>query len=386
MAKTRLKNLLFAATIIGIMFALTQTAMAAGTFRTTNGVNIRSEAALDASVLRTVSVGSNVEVLEHNPAGWSRVRVGNTTGFIRSDFLEVPTGSRPATLRTTYGVNMRSEAALDASVLRVVDAGAKVEVLTHNPAAWSRVRVGGTEGFIRSDFLTTTGVQAPQSSTASSNANANSSTPAASTASVNMNHPVTLWTTANANVRSSASPDADVVTMLDEGTAVSVVALNPSAWARVQVNGATGYIRNDLLRGNVNNVELLEWSVVRGMLRDGQVVHITDVRTGRTYNVRIFTRGRHADVEAATQADSDTIRSLNGGNWSWDRRPVWVTFDGRTVAASINAMPHGRGAVQGNGMNGHICLHFLGSENHNGSTTSPRLHRAMVLEAFAAGG
>lgn len=388
--KSKLKTLLFTALTIGIMFALTQTVTATGTFtfRTTYGVNMRSEASMTASVLRTVDAGASVEILNHNPADWSRVRIGTTTGFIRSDFLIVPANSLPATFITTYGVNMRSGASIGTSVLRTIGSGVAVEVLEHNPADWSRVRVGGTTGFIRSDFLAIASVQSTQTSNTNSSVNSNTTTNASTGSNANTSvniTPVTLWTTANVNVRSSASPDAGVVTVLNEGTAVSVTALNPSAWSRVQVDNTVGYIRMDLLRGNAGNVELLEWSVVRNLLRDGQVLHITDVRTGISYNVRVFTRGRHADVEAVTQADSDIIRSINGGIWTWERRPVWVTFDGRTVAASINAMPHGQWSVQGNGMNGHICLHFLGSQNHNGSESSARRHHTNVLEAFAAG-
>jgi len=398
MIKNKLKTLLFTALTIGIIFALAQTAIAAGTitFRTTYGVNMRSEASTTANVLRTVDAGAVVEVLNHNPADWSRVRVGGTTGFIRSDFLAVPASSLPAAFTTTYGVNMRSSASTTASVLRTVDAGATVEVLNHNPADWSRVRVGGTVGFIRSDFLTIANVQATQGSTVTVNSTSTTNANVNSTATANVRPvnntntavdiaPVTLWTTASVNVRSSASLDASVITVLDEGTAVSVTALDSASWSRVQVGSIVGYIRMDLLRGNVDNVELLEWSIVRNLISNGQVLHITDVRTGISYNVRVFTRGRHADVEAVTQADSDIIRSINGGSWTWERRPVWVTFDGRTVAASINAMPHGQWSVQGNGMNGHICLHFLGSENHNGSESSARRHHANVLEAFAAG-
>jgi len=407
MLKNKLKTLMFTALMIGIVFALMQTAMAAGafTFRTTYGVNMRSGASQGASVVRTVDAGATVEVLSHNPDGWSRVRVGSTTGFIRSDFLFVPASSLPATFTTTSGVNMRSGASQDASVLRTVDIGATVEVLAHNPAGWSRVRVGSTTGFIRSDFLAISSVQPAQSSSGSSNSNAstnnsnnaNSAATAASTSSYNAANPttngnttvnvtpVTLWTTADVNVRSSASTNANIVTVLNEGTEVSATAVTSSAWSRVRVGNYSGYIRMDLLRGNTSNVELIEWSVVRNLISNGQVLHITDVRSGETYNVRVFTRGRHADVEAVTQADSDTIRRINGGSWTWERRPVWVTFDGRTVAASINAMPHGQFAVQGNGMNGHICLHFLGSENHNGSASSAARHQANVMEAFAAG-
>jgi len=132
-------------------------------------------------------------------------------------------------------------------------------------------------------------------------------------------------------------------------------------------------------------VELLSWSYVRhNVIRNGQPLLITDVRTGMTYQVAAFSQGNHADVETITGEDTELMRQAFGGRWTWDPRPVWVTVNGRTIAASINGMPHAGSTNGNNGMNGHVCLHFYGSRTHSGSRAHERDHQRAVQEAFRA--
>ena len=34
------------------------------------------------------------------------------------------------------------------------------------------------------------------------------------------------------------------------------------------------------------------------------------------------------------------MKSIYGGDWSWERRPVIITVNGRKLAASMAGMPH----------------------------------------------
>ena len=131
-------------------------------------------------------------------------------------------------------------------------------------------------------------------------------------------------------------------------------------------------------------VELLRWSYVRhNVIRNGEPLLITDVRSGITYWVAAFSQGNHADVEPITREDTELMRQAFG-RWTWDPRPVWVTIDGRTIAASINGMPHAGSTNSNNGMNGHICLHFYGSTTHSGARSHERDHQRAVQEALRA--
>jgi len=53
---------------------------------------MRSGPSTDASIVTTVGEGTRVEMLEHDPNGWSRVRVNGEEGYIRSDLLRAGGG------------------------------------------------------------------------------------------------------------------------------------------------------------------------------------------------------------------------------------------------------------------------------------------------------
>ena len=346
------------------MFILAQTALASETFRTTDGVNFRTGPSTDDEVISVVYPRVNVEVLEHDPAGWSMVRIDGTVGFIRSDFLMFPIGNTPATFRTTDGVNFRTGPSTDASIINTVLHGTSVDVLEHDPAGWSRVRIDGTTGFIRSDFLTKPIQVAAQ--------------PATSTAQTTM----VLFTSGDVRFRAGPSTDTNVIRVLSPGTAVNVISQGANGWTRGTVNGTTGYIRSDLLRTSNQNIEFLNWSEARNLIRNGVPMRVTDVRTGLSFNLQSFSKSGHADVEPLTQADTDTILRTRNGVWSWSARPVWVTIGNRTIAAALNGMPHAGSTISGNGMNGHLCLHFGGTVTNSKSYQANL--RAAVQEAFDA--
>jgi hypothetical protein len=133
-----------------------------------------------------------------------------------------------------------------------------------------------------------------------------------------------------------------------------------------------------------NGVELLPWSYVRTFLPTGVPLQVTDVRTGITYWMSAFSLGNHADVEPLTAADTAAMFLTYNSRWSWDTRPVWVRVGDRTIAASVNGMPHAGSTISGNNMNGHICMHFYGSRTHNRSLNHERSHQNSVREAFNA--
>jgi hypothetical protein len=151
-------------------------------------------------------------------------------------------------------------------------------------------------------------------------------------------------------------------------------------------------------------VELLDWwTGASKVFKIGMAAKVTDVKTGKTFNIVRTYGGNHADCEAKTAADAQKIKQIWGGSWSWVRRPVIVEVNGRRIAASIAAMPHagmdkspankyissrsggyGRGAnldkIKNNGMSGVIDVHFLNSRTH-GTNKVDSKHQAAVRAA-----
>lgn len=107
---------------------------------------------------------------------------------------------------------------------------------------------------------------------------------------------------------------------------------------------------------------------------------VTDVDTGLSFWVRRTQGTNHADCETLTPEDTAIMRSIYGGNWSWDRRAIVLTVSGRRIAASIAGMPHGNKYIPNNGMVGHFDIHFYGSKTH-GSNAINNWHQSMVQKA-----
>ena len=385
------RKIILVTLIIVFVFSFAQTSLATTnpTLVTRGIVNLRSAPSTDSdNVVGTIAEGVSVEVLVHDPTGWSRVRAIGTTGYIRSDLLTIPAGGRA---RTTGGVNVRAAASTESNILKVINADVSIEVLEHDPVGWSRVRVDGVTGFIRSDFISRTS-QSDLPGTPAANT-ATESTPAAATAPAAAQPAAQATASAAAtggqlrtfgsiNMRSGPSTNHDIIRTLPSGTAVTRVS-ETGDWTRVDADGTVGYIRSDLLRPPV---ELLEWSEVRQIMRNGVPIHVFDVRTGITFYIQSFSIGDHADVEPITVADTEAKLRSRDGTWSWNPRPVWVTIAGRTIAASLAGMPHDVSTIpySVNGVNGHFCLHFRGSTTTSTSQWYREHLQLAVTEAWEA--
>ena len=130
-------------------------------------------------------------------------------------------------------------------------------------------------------------------------------------------------------------------------------------------------------------VILLDW--FKGgseWLNKGAKFTVTDVRTGKSFRATRFGGWYHADSEPITKYDTSIIKSLEG--FSWNRRPIWVTYKGKTVAASMHTMPHMANPTESNGFDGHFCIHLLHSKVHANDKECSR-HQRCVQEAYRAG-
>ncbi|MCL2664115.1 MAG: SH3 domain-containing protein [Defluviitaleaceae bacterium] len=127
-------------------------------------------------------------------------------------------------------------------------------------------------------------------------------------------------------------------------------------------------------------VELVSWSAGKDILKRGTVATVTDVDTGKSFQIKVMSAGSHADVEPLTAADTATILEIRG-KFSFTPRAVWVTVDGRTIAASANGMPHSVSTIKGNNFNGHFCIHLKGSRNHYNNKEDAE-HQKMVQKAY----
>ncbi|MEJ8555412.1 peptidoglycan-binding domain-containing protein [Tepidibacter sp. Z1-5] len=115
---------------------------------------------------------------------------------------------------------------------------------------------------------------------------------------------------------------------------------------------------------------------------------VLDIYSGKSFKAKRTYGTNHIDAETINEYDTSVFKNIFGGNWSWNKRPVIVTYNGISLPASMAGMPHagndsapatayttwrsgnyGSGtnldAVKNNGMNGVFDIHFLGSKTHS---------------------
>lgn len=150
--------------------------------------------------------------------------------------------------------------------------------------------------------------------------------------------------------------------------------------------------------------EVLDW------FREGQYVFpigktgkLIDLETGKSFMVRRTIGASHSDTETLTAQDTQTMKEIFGGSWTWNRRSFILEVDARQFAVSVAGMPHagvdgvpflqnvdGRSdnwgygpnydAIPGNDMDGHFDVYFLNSLKHVDNELDPG-HQYSVMVA-----
>lgn len=125
--------------------------------------------------------------------------------------------------------------------------------------------------------------------------------------------------------------------------------------------------------------EFLTWDQVEDIFRKFDNARVIDFETGMSFLVQRRAGRNHADVQPLTAEDSAVMKTIYGGKWSWRRRAIIVEIGGHRLAASMNGMPHGAGAIANNDFAGHFCIHFRESKTH--ANEDNLAHQIMVWKA-----
>ena len=125
---------------------------------------------------------------------------------------------------------------------------------------------------------------------------------------------------------------------------------------------ASGAVDLSSARGggpSASSVKLMDWySEVKPKLRGGQSVQVYHPASGVTFDVQMYSLGRHADAEPRTLRDTQVMNEAFGRT-SWDTRPVYVKLPtGEWTLGTMHNYPHLSGSIKDNGFGGHLCIHF----------------------------
>lgn len=134
-----------------------------------------------------------------------------------------------------------------------------------------------------------------------------------------------------------------------------------------------------ITRVSVDYGWLSKWSVIDSKFTVGSIIKLTDFNTGTTFNV-IRTGGtNHADVEPASSEDkAGFIKCFKG--YSWEKRAFIAEIEGTRYAASLFGMTNGNDTVEGNDIEGALCLYFNESKSEIGAAPDAE-HNANISRA-----
>jgi len=113
------------------------------------------------------------------------------------------------------------------------------------------------------------------------------------------------------------------------------------------------------VRVSAENVIYEYWySTVRNACRKYPYCTLYDPETGISWQVHMFSYGKHAEIEPLTAADTEKMYQVCGYQ-DWTPKPVWVIFaDGTIRIATTHSVPHEVQHITDNNFAGHSCLHF----------------------------
>ena len=217
----------------------TDVALGTGTVKCSSSVNFRSAPNTSSTSYGELKNGTKVNVVGVS-SGWYKVTYNGKTGYIHPDYITLASSSAGTAIapsntvtsatgtagkvKCSSSVNLRSEANTSSSILAELKNGTAV-VSTAN--GWCKVTCSGKTGYIKQDYVSTTG-------SASNNTSASTGTAAV------------VKCSSTVNFRSAASTSSTVLGELKNGTAVTVLSTS-NGWSKVSYAGTTGYISADYL-------------------------------------------------------------------------------------------------------------------------------------------
>lgn len=124
--------------------------------KATTTVNVRVSDSEQSDKVDKVSGGTKVEVLEQKVNGWSRVKFGNTEGYIKSEFLQLMNTAGGmeviGTVTANSNVNVRMSASESADRLGVLAGGEVVDLLGRENG-WCKINYNGQIGYVKEEFV-----------------------------------------------------------------------------------------------------------------------------------------------------------------------------------------------------------------------------------------
>ncbi|MBR6769809.1 MAG: SH3 domain-containing protein [Lachnospiraceae bacterium] len=134
--------------------------------RATTVVNIRSSDNEAADKKGQAQTGQEFILLEQQGNGWSKVKLTDGEGYIKSEYLqavsdtdaestpsEASSNSEAKTVTVIENVNVRKSASENAERLGLVYMGEKLELIMKQADGWTKVKYKGQTAYVKSEYV-----------------------------------------------------------------------------------------------------------------------------------------------------------------------------------------------------------------------------------------
>ena len=208
-------------------------------YQTTANLNMRSKASTNGKILSTIPKGKTITYISKS-GSWYKVKYNTTTGWVSSDYIkkvdepnkQTPVAGNSSSYTTKANLNLRSSASTKGAILTTIPKG-KTVMYVSKSGSWFKIKYGNKSGWVSSSYLIGT------------TSNQKESTPP----SVEIpKQAVSYETTANLNLRSSASAKGTILITIPKGKTVTYVSKSGS-WFKIKYGNKSGWVSSSYLKG-----------------------------------------------------------------------------------------------------------------------------------------
>ena len=194
---------------------------------TSANLNLRKSASTSSSIIATIPKNTTIEIVNKSNSKWYKVKYKGNTGYVSKDYVKLngssgnnETPSTPSSEKgvTSANVNFRKSASTSSNIIATIPKNTTIEIVSKSNSKWYKVKYKGNTGYVSKDYVKLNG----------SNSNTSSSNKGV--------------TSANLNLRKSASTSSNIITTIPKNTTVEIVSKLSSGWYKVKYRSYTGYV------------------------------------------------------------------------------------------------------------------------------------------------
>lgn len=363
----------------GATFAASETGQIMG-----DEVNLRSLPDTSGTSLAKLGLGDEVTILEES-GDWYKVEYNGITGYVMKSLVFVKSVTDLIAYTSVDGVNLRGGASESSYVITTISAGHPVRI-REMVGEWYFVSYEGESGFVRRDMVTVSNMSGVGGSATLLKYGMEGSEVKKMQQELYRRNFLSQSAITGYYGAKTREAIRDFQKAAELSGADGVAGPETLTMLYDRTNGIKKTISQIISAQDIQGlVRLIDWWEGGSTLvsRNGGIATVTDVRTGKSFKIQRSGGHLHMDVHPLTAADTAVMKSICG-TWSWARRAIWLTVNGKVYAASMNCMPHSPDPSSTDNFPGHFCIHLKNSRTHGGNNVDPD-HQACIMYAYKVG-